>query len=123
MSIKIHSLLVIFALSIFFTPIPSPQESPCSPHSYSGYLWGTGAASTFEVYADTEELVLIFEWPLGSSDFWVKATGDDHETVLIEQSLSDGNVLTLTGRGIYHIQIYSNWGGGCWEANVKEKIE
>ena len=123
MCIKIRSLIVIFALSIFFTPISSPQENPCSPHSYSGYLWGTDAESTFEVYDDKEEMLLTFDWPLGSSDFWVKATGEDNETVLIEQSLSDGNVLTLTGRGIYHIQIYSNWGGGCWEANLKEEIK
>ena len=123
MCIKIRSLLVIFAFSILFTPISSPQESPCSPHSYSGYLWGTGAKSTFEVYVDKNEMLLTFDWPLGSSDFWVKVTGEDNETILIEQSLSDGNVLTLTGRGIYHIQIYSNWGGGCWEAYLKEDIE
>ncbi len=123
MKIKMFSLLVIFAISILFTHISSPEENPCSTHSYSGYLWGTGAESTFEVYVDKEEMVLTFDWQLGSSDFWVKAKGKDNETVLIEQSLSDGNVLTLTGRGIYHIKIYSNWGGGCWEANLKEKME
>ena len=123
MKFKIVSLFVVFAVSMICTKPANPEEKPCSPDSFSGYLWGTGAESTFEVYVDKVEMVLTFDWALGSSDFWVKATGDDIETVLIEQSLSEGNVLTLSGGGIYHIKIYSVWGGGCWEANLTEKIE
>jgi hypothetical protein len=123
MKIKIVSLLVIFAASMIYTKPAGTEENPCPPNSYSGYLWGTGAESTFEVYVDKTEMVLTFDWALGSSDFWVKATGEDNETVLIEQSLSEGNVLTLSGGGIYHIKIYSVWGGGCWEANLVEKTE
>jgi hypothetical protein len=90
-------------------------ENPCP---FSGYLWGTGARASFEVYADADETTLVFAWPEGTADFWVKATDRDKKEVLIDQSLSTGDLLTLKGRGIYYFEIYSAWGGGCWEARI-----
>jgi len=92
------------------------EENPCS---FSGYLWGSGAVSTFEVYSDTPEASLVIDWPRGTCDFWVRATGEDRNVILIDQSLSSGDVLTLTGSGIYYFIISSRWGTGCWEATVK----
>ncbi len=60
--------LVIFSaavLSLF--PAPSfGQENPCP---FTGYLWGTGARSSFEVYADSEDLAMVFTWPAGTTDW------------------------------------------------------
>ena len=91
-------------------------ENPCS---YSGYLWGTGARSSFEVYSVSEELRVFFTWPSGTSDFRVKVTDNDGVEVLADRSLNEGDLFTLTGQGIFHFEIYSKWGGGCWKATVK----
>jgi hypothetical protein len=92
-------------------------ENPCS---YSGYLWGTGAQSSFEVYSDSEELRVFFTWPSGTSDFRVKVTDNNGVEGLSDRSLSEGDLFTLTGPGIFHFEIYSKWGGGCWKATVKK---
>lgn len=99
--------------------VASSAENPC-PHS--GYLWGTGARSSFEVYSDGQELQVFVTWPSGTSDFRVKVTADDGVEVLADRSLSEGDLFTLSGPGIFHFEIYSKWGGGCWKATVK-KIE
>jgi hypothetical protein len=87
---------------------------------YSGYLWGTGARSSFEVYSDSGELQVFFTWPSGASDFRVKVTDNDGTEVLADQSLNEGDLFTLTGSGIFHFEIYSKWGSGCWKATVKK---
>lgn len=92
-------------------------ENPCP---YSGYLWGTGARSSFEVYSDSEQLNVYFTWPSGTSDFRVKVIGNDGVEVLADRSLNDGDLFTLTGPGIFHFDISSKWGSGCWKATVKE---
>jgi hypothetical protein len=106
-------------LLLFVLPLSGNVGAGENPCSFSGYLWGTGARASFEVYADTEETTLVFTWPEGAADFRVKATDRDKVEVLIDQSLSAGDLLTLKGRGIYYFEIYSAWGGGCWEARVK----
>lgn len=107
------------------SPLAQAQENPCS---FAGYLWGTGAMTGFEVYVDRGELILTFAWPEGACDFWVKGTGEvkiigedgeEINEILIEQSLTYGNRLTLSGPGIYYIELYSEWGSGCWEATVE----
>jgi len=107
------SVITVFS----FAHILYAGENPCS---FSGYLWGTGARSSFEVFSDTEALQIVFTWPSGTSDIWVKATDNGAKEVLIDRSLSEGDLLTLTGPGIFHFEIYSKWGGGCWKATVKK---
>jgi hypothetical protein len=110
--------LILLIIAVFLSPvIPFAQENPCS---FSGYLWGTGARTTFEVYADTEDLSMLFTWPEGTADFRVKVTGTDKKEVLIDRPLSEGDLFTLSGAGIYYFEIYSAWGGGCWKATIKK---
>jgi hypothetical protein len=92
-------------------------ENPCP---YSGYLWGTGARSSFELYSDSEQLQVFFTWPSGTSDFRVRVTDNDGVEVLADRSLGEGDLFTLTGPGIFHFEIYSKWGGGCWKASAKK---
>jgi hypothetical protein len=109
--------VVLSVITVFsFARVLFAGENPCP---FSGYLWGTGARSSFEVFSDTEDLQIVFTWPSGTSDIWVRATGNDGKEVLIDRSLSEGDLLTLTGPGIFHFEIYSKWGGGCWKATVK----
>lgn len=110
-------VLLSFVFLSLFPVMSAGQENPCP---YSGYLWGTGARSAFEVYADAEELTLVFSWPAGTADFCVRAMDNDKKEVLIDRSLSEGDLLTLTGAGIFYFEIYSKWGGGCWKASVKK---
>jgi hypothetical protein len=107
------SILVAGLALIALAAVPSAQENPCP---FSGYLWGTGAAASFEVYSDTEALT----WPAGTADFWVRAMDRDRKEVLVDRSLGEGDVFTLTGKGIYYFEIYSKWGGGCWKAAVEK---
>jgi hypothetical protein len=92
-------------------------ENPCS---YSGYLWGTGARSSFEVYSDSEELRVFFTWPSGTSDFRVRVTDNDGVEELSDRSLSEGDLFTLTGPGIFHFEIYSNGGAAVGKVTVKK---
>ncbi len=110
-------VLLSFVVLSLFSTITAGQENPCP---FSGYLWGTGARSSFEVYSDTEELTMVFSWPSGTADIWVKAMDKDKKEVLVDRSLSEGDLFTLTGPGIYYFEVYSKWGGGCWKATVKK---
>jgi hypothetical protein len=116
-STGVISLLVTGLLMIASAAVSSAQENPCT---FSGYLWGTGAASSFEVYADTEDLTIVFTWSAGTADFWVRAMDRNRKEVLVDRSLGEGDVFTLSGKGIYYFEIYSKWGGGCWKASVEK---
>jgi hypothetical protein len=116
MRLRLSILTLIFIAATFFFPrTGGGQENPCA---FSGYLWGTGARASFEVYALSQETTVLFTWPGGGADFWVKATDKDKKEILIDQSLSKGDILTLKGSGIYYLEIYSKWGTGCWKATV-----
>jgi hypothetical protein len=119
-----YSRFIVGALTTLFLILPislattaSGTENPCS---FSGYLWGTGARSSFEVYSDTEQTQIVFTWPSGTSDMWIKAIDSDMKEVLVDRSLNEGDLFTLTGPGVFHFEIYSKWGGGCWNATVKK---
>ncbi|MBN2225384.1 MAG: hypothetical protein JW765_11945 [Deltaproteobacteria bacterium] len=107
-------------VGVFLFLLPAALLGGENPCSYSGYLWGTGARSSFEVYSDTDELQITFTWPSGTSDIWVKAMDNDGKEVLVDRSLNEGDLFTLSGKGIFHFEIYSKWGGGCWDASVKK---
>ncbi len=112
--LSIPILIFVAAISLF-PRASGGQENSCT---FSGYLWGTGARASFEVYALSEETTVLFSWPGGGADFWVKATDKDKKEPLIDQSLTKGDLLTLKGSGIYYFEIYSKWGTGCWKATV-----
>jgi hypothetical protein len=111
-----------FVILLLIPAVVFSQENNCS---FGGYLWGTDAIASFEVFVDNEEVALAFEWPVGSVDFWVTATGENRDEILIDQSLNDGDMLTLSGPGIYYFKLRSHWGSGCWKADVivQEKKE
>ena len=115
-TVKAFALLIIVFLAYIFAPSAHSQEHQCG---HSGYLWGSGASAAFEVFVDTEAVSLDFDWPQGIVDFRVKGYGDEPDELLIDQSLADGDLLTLTGPGIYYITIYSKWGSGCWEVIIE----
>ena len=116
-----YSGVLVLTLPILVLLLPgaisSAAENPCH---FSGYLWGTGSRSSFEVFSDSEELQVLFTWPSGSSDFRVTVTDNDGVEVLADTALSEGDLFTLTGPGIFHFEIYSKWGTGCWSATVKK---
>jgi uncharacterized protein involved in tellurium resistance len=83
----------------------------------SGYLYGPGAAYSFTVNAgNVKNLDVTFNWPRGSTDFWVKVVGQDGRTVLGNFDLDNGEIINLSGGGIFYLTIYSNRGAGNWSA-------
>jgi len=115
-AVKACLLLIFSFLVCIFGPPALSQENQCG---HSGYLWGGDASATFEVFVDTEAVSLDFDWPQGIVDFRVKGYGDEPDELLIDQSLADGDLLTLNGPGIYYMTIYSKWGSGCWEVTIE----
>jgi|GEM_PF-712012 len=115
-AIQTSVFLIFTFLLLSFAPTGLCQENQCG---HSGYLWGSNAEATFEVFVDTEAVALEFDWPRGVVDFRVRGYGDDPDELLIDQPLADGDLLTLTGPGIYYITIYSEWGSGCWEVTIE----
>jgi hypothetical protein len=115
-AMKASALLLFTLLFVISGPPALSQENMCG---HSGYLWGSDAETTFEVFVDTEAVALTFDWPRGIVDFRVRGYGDEPEELLIDQPLADGDILTLTGPGIYYITIYSEWGSGCWEVTIE----
>jgi len=83
----------------------------------SGYLSGPGASNTFTVDAGDNILVeLLFYYPVGSVDFWVKVVGQDGYTVLGDSDLDTGDLVQLMGGGTFYITVYSKSGSGNWSA-------
>jgi len=119
-ALSIVVLTLCFISLTIFQKNSTAQENPCS---FSGYLWGKGAKATFQIYVDKEQLDLTFTWPRGTTDFVIKATGENKDDILILQPLSEGDKLTLIGPGVYYFEIYSKWGTGCWEAVVSTPKE
>jgi hypothetical protein len=123
---KKRAILTIIVFTLCFISLTifqnnsKAQENRCS---FSGYLWGKGAKATFQIYVDKQQLDLTFTWPRGTTDFRIKATGENKDDILILQPLSEGNKLTLLGPGVYYFEIYSQWGTGCWEAVVSPPKE
>lgn len=88
----------------------------------SGYLSGSGASYTFTVNAGSVSPVdLIFNYPMGSVDFWVKVVGRDGYTVLNTFDLDKTDIIQLFGGGTFYLTIYSKKGSGEWSAKYEIK--
>jgi hypothetical protein len=83
----------------------------------SGYLSGPGASNTFTVEAGSDTLIeLLFYYPVGTVDFWVKVVGQDGYTILGDFDLDNGEIIQLMGGGTFYLTVYSKSGGGNWSA-------
>jgi len=78
-------------------------------------LSGTGDKYTFDIYARHDQVDVVFEWPQGDVDFWVKVYGEDGE-VLGDFDLDNGETIQLFHGGKFTLEIYSREGGGTWRA-------
>ena len=80
-----------------------------------GTLRAPGDTHTFTVDAGSDELVeLLFTYPKGSADFWVKVVDEDQTTVLGDFDLDNGVIIQLIGGGVFYISVYSRGGAGDW---------
>ncbi len=84
-----------------------------------GSLAGKGDKDSFVIVARHEEVDVVFEWPEGEADFWVKVYGKDGE-VLGDFDLDDGEVIQLFGRDKFTLEIYSRGGRGTWRATYED---
>jgi hypothetical protein len=83
---------------------------------HGGMLSGAGDSESFSVIPQTDQLDVVFEWPEGEVDFWVKVYGEQGE-VLGDFDLDNGEIIQLFSKGEeFTLEIYSKEGGGYWRA-------
>ena len=101
-------------------PMPAPAPDTGGSFTESGYLNGPGDSYNFTVNAGTQYQVdVVFDYPYGSVDFWVKIVGEDGYTVLGDFDLDNGEVIQLLGGGTFYLTIYSRMGAGYWSGTYE----
>jgi len=97
---------------------PSTGMSSCnvSGNSAWGYLNGPGDYCDWSIYAQSDYIEVVFDYPVGSVDFWVEVVGEDGYTVLGDFDLDNGEIIQLMGGGMFYLTVYSNYGAGDWSA-------
>ena len=85
----------------------------------AGSLYGPGDSGSFVIVAERDQVDVVFEWPEGETDFWVKVYGGEGE-VLGDFDLDNGEIIQLFERGEeFTLEIYSKDGGGHWRATYE----
>jgi hypothetical protein len=86
---------------------------------HGGTLSGPGDSESFPIIPQSDQLDVVFEWPEGEVDFWVKVYGEESE-VLGDFDLDNGEIIQLFGKGDeFTLEIYSKEGGGRWRATYE----
>jgi hypothetical protein len=88
-------------------------------YELSGALGGKGDKEAFEIDARHDEVEVVFEWPEGDVDFWVKVYGKDGGE-LGDFDLDNGDIIQLFGGGRFTLEIYSREGRGAWRATYED---
>ncbi len=101
-------------------PVSGAGEADDSREEYrrSGTLSGRGDADSFEVNAEYDRVDVVFVWPEGQTDFWVKVYGQEGD-VLGDFDLDEGEIIQLLNGGKFTVEIYSKDGGGSWSATYR----
>ncbi len=108
----------VVLLALLVLPILCLAAANASAATESGYLSGPGASYTFTVNAGSVKyLEVTFSWPRGAADFWVRVVGQDGRTVLGNFDLDNGEIIQLSGGGVFYLTVYSNRGAGNWSAS------
>lgn len=96
------------------------EEEGADRHEYrrEGFLDGEGDSDSFEVYANYDQVDVVFSWPEGEADFWVKVFGEDGDE-LGDFDLDDGEIIQLLNGGRFEVEIYSRGGQGSWSATYE----
>lgn len=85
---------------------------------WGGTLSGTGDKESFDVVPWEDQVDVVFDWPKGDVDFWVKVYGEDGE-VAGDFDLDNGEIIQLSSREEFTLEIYSREGGGAWRATCE----
>lgn len=90
-------------------------EEPREEYRRGGTLRGKGDADSFEVNAKYDQVDVVFVWPEGQTDFWVKVYGEKGDE-LGDFDLDEGEIIQLLNGGKFTVEVYSKGGGGSWSA-------
>jgi hypothetical protein len=98
-------------------PEKSPEGEGAGRREYrrDGFLRGAGDSDSFEVYANYDQVDVVFSWPEGKADFWVKVFGEDGDE-LGDFDLDNGEIIQLLNGGKFMVRVYSKSGEGPWSA-------
>lgn len=86
--------------------------------TYAGTLRGNNDAARFDLYTPVEYVEVEFTYP-ETSTFYVKVLGKAGDE-LGEFDLSEGEIIELTGGGLFTLIVHSTAGGGEWTATYAE---
>jgi hypothetical protein len=84
----------------------------------AGTLSGKGDSDSFDVIAEYEQVDVVFAWPEGQVDFWVKAYGQEGDE-LGDFDLDNGDIIQLLNGGKFTVEFYSKKGSGSWSATYE----
>ncbi len=98
--------------------IPEGEASGRREYSRDGFLSGEGDSDSFEVYANYDQVDVVFAWPEGKADFWVKVFGKEGNE-LGDFDLDNGEIIQLLKGGRFEVRIYSKGGEGPWSATYE----
>ncbi len=82
----------------------------------SGYLENSSEVDKIKVDSIVDTVHAVFEWDSGM-ELWVEILSENDES-LGEFNLDDGNVIDLTGTGIFILQLTARSGYGNWNCEV-----
>jgi hypothetical protein len=86
--------------------------------TYAGTLRGNNDAARFDLYTPVEYVEVEFTYP-ETSTFYVKVLGKAGDE-LGEFDLSKGEIIELSGGGMFTLIVHSTAGGGAWTATYAE---
>lgn len=105
-------------------PAPTPEAGKVSKvtsgdaTTYSGVLRGANDSNKFDVFTESDEIEVEFDWP-DDTYFHVKVVGMAGDE-LGDFDLSEGEIIELTGGGKFTLIVYSKGGDGPWTATYAE---
>jgi hypothetical protein len=94
----------------------SPSSCEIFGSEASGYLNGPNDSCSWDIFARSDHVEVVFDYPEGSVDFWVEVIGEDGYSVLGDFDLDNGEIIRLLGGGTFYMKIYSKSGSGNWSA-------
>jgi hypothetical protein len=120
--IRLVSAMGLIAALAVIGFVSCDKGTPMDPrdwvHTESGFISGPGEEDEFSLDTEYTSLKLTFYF----SDVWdpyCKIYGMNHNP-LGEFRLSDGNVIQLTGGGLFYVAVGSYAGGGHWRCEYRE---
>ncbi len=113
--------LIVLAMLLTILLIPQVCSATVLLEKIEGYIPGEYREESFTIDCQKDLQYVEFAYPT-YSDFWVKVLGM-HGDLLGDFQLSEGEVIELSGGGLFTLIVYSKKGSGVWTAVIQKEEE